>query len=241
MITFYHTKIHITWSIFLSQLIFARVNGLKFFHETFNAATKLESNRNSALSSLSSNDYEVHNCSRSLIEVSFSYPSGLLINSAENTNFCLLQHNVVNLTPSYRRVLQCEDALSPNTCAQIIRDAEICACRDDGWTANRHSAYPTTDLPLEAIFGKFSAIHGLVNGNILPQMASFFGLIEDHLRIGELFVAKYEYGENKQAGLGISNKYCIVRPASLIEMHRFIFLLSSSLINYRDICVSDTD
>jgi hypothetical protein len=231
MIIFYHAKLHISWSIFLSQLIFVSVNGLKIFPEKVSGATKLGSSCNGALSSLSYNDYEVHNDSRSLIEISFPYPSGLLINGAENTNFCLLQRNVVNLRPSYRRVLQYEGALSAETCAQIIREAEICASRDDGWTANRHSAYPTTDLPLEAIFGKFSAIHGLVNGDILPQIASFFGLIEDYLRIGELFVAKYEHGENKQAGLGISNKYCIVRPALLTQMRPFIF--HSELITQR--------
>lgn len=210
MITLYSAILHVTWSIFLSHLIFASVNGLQIFPEKFNTATKPGSYRNSALSSLGSNEHEYHNDDRNLIEISFAYPTGLLINGEGNSNFCLLQHNVVNLKPSYRRVLQCEDAFSPHICAQIIREAEICASRNDGWTANRHSAYPTTDLPLEAIFGKFSTIHGLVNGDILPRMASFFGLIEDHLRIGELFVAKYEYGENKQAGLGISNLYCIV-------------------------------
>lgn len=208
MITVYSAILHVTWSVFIFQLVFASVNGLRIIPEKFNTATKTESYRNSALSSLSSNGHEYHNDGTNLIEISFAYPSGLLINSEGNSNFCLLQHNVVKLKPSYRRVLQCEGAFSPNTCAQIIREAEICALRDDGWTANRHSAYPTTDLPLEAIFGKLSTIHGLVNGDILPRMASFFGLIEDHLRIGELFVAKYEYGENKQAGLGISNLYC---------------------------------
>ena len=205
MIIFCYGKLHLSLSIILSHLIFPALNGYKIFPEKINAVTKFESNRNSALSRVSSNGYEDYNDGISLIEISFRHPSGLLINGAENSNFCLLQHNVVNLKPCYRRVLQCEGAISPETCAQIIREAEICASRDEGWTANRHSAYPTTDLPLEAIFGKFSAVHGLVNGDILPQMASFFGLIEDNLRIGELFVAKYEYGENKQAGLGISN------------------------------------
>lgn len=206
MIIFYIRNLPLSWVIVLSQFI-AVSYGLKIFTQNISARTKLEVNRFKALFSSSSNGYEGHESHEGLSEISFSYPSGLLINNAENSSFCLLQHNVVNLRPNYRRVLQYEGAIASNTCDQIIEKAEICASQNDGWTANRHSAYPTTDLPLEAIFGKFSAIHGLVNGDILPQMASFFDLNEDHLRIGELFVAKYEYGENKQAGLGISHQY----------------------------------
>lgn len=136
-------------------------------------------------------------------EVSFPYPTGLLVSNADGVNYCLLQHNVVKLRQSYRRISQVESAISETICAQIIHEAEVCAFLYGGWTANRHSAYPTTDLPLEAIFGKFSSIHGLVNGYLLPEIASFFGLNEDFLSIGELFVAKYEYGVKKQAGLGL--------------------------------------
>lgn len=135
-------------------------------------------------------------------EVSFPYPTGLLVSNVDGVNYCLLQHNVVKLRQSYRRVSQVEGAISETICAQIIHEAEVCASLNGGWTANRHSAYPTTDLPLEAIFGKFSSIHGLVNGYLLPEIASFFGLNEDFLSIGEIFVAKYEYGVKKQAGLG---------------------------------------
>ena len=136
------------------------------------------------------------------LEVSFPYPTGLLISNVNDVNYCLLQHNVVKLRESYKRISQVKGAISESICAQIIHDAEACASLNGGWTANRHSAYPTTDLQLEAIFGKFSSIHGLVNGYLLPEIASFFGLNEDFLSIGELFVAKYEYGVNKQAGLG---------------------------------------
>jgi hypothetical protein len=135
-------------------------------------------------------------------EVSFPYPTGLLVSNVDGVYYCLLQHNVVKLRQSYRRVSQVENAISATICAQIIHEAEVCASLNGGWTANRHAAYPTTDLPLEAIFGKFSSIHGLVNGYLLPEIASFFGLNEDFLSIGELFVAKYEYGVKKQAGLG---------------------------------------
>ena len=41
-----------------------------------------------------------------------------------------------------------------------------------------------------------------MNGEILPRMAEYFDLDEEHLKIGELFVAKYEFGEDKQNSLG---------------------------------------
>lgn len=150
------------------------------------------------------NGYE-SNSNDQLTAISFPYPSGLLITEVDNKRYCLLQHNVVKLRPYYERVSVVESLLPKDTCDYIIREAEIAASARGGWTADRHSAYPTTDLPLEAIFGRFSSIHGLINGNILPLMASYFDLNEDYLSIGELFVAKYEFGANKQAGLGISH------------------------------------
>lgn len=155
--------------------------------------------------------------------VSFPYPTGLLVSNVNDVNYCLLQHNVVKLRQSYKRVSQVEDAISVKNCAQIIHDAEVCASLNGGWTANRHSAYPTTDLPLETIYGKFSSIHGLVNGYLLPKIASFFGLNEDFLSIGELFVAKYEYGVNKQAGLGS----CAWYPSFLLFAQQMVSVESS--------------
>ena len=156
-----------------------------------------------------------------LTAVSFPYPSGLLITESHNKRYCLLQHNVVKLRPHCKRVLVQDNLLPKETCDYIIREAEVRATARGGWTADRHSAYPTTDLPLEAIFGKFSSIHGLVNGNILPLMASYFDLNEDYLSIGELFVAKYEFGANKQAGLGIHhlNKMDDNRPNYWLTDH----------------------
>ena len=156
-------------------------------------------------------DFEYSNCGsniqlqENLREISFPFPSGLLITEGANASFCLLERNSVSLRPYCKRVLELREALSTTTCAYIIDKAELYAASNGGWTSDRHSAYPTTDLPLEAIFGKFSSVHGLVNGHILPQMASFFQLNEDYLSIGELFVAKYEFGADKQSGLG---QYC---------------------------------
>jgi len=139
---------------------------------------------------------------RELVEVLFAAPSGLMISQKEAEFYCLLQHNVVSLPESYKRVFEFKDALSIEDCEMIIAKAESFAAENGGWTKQRHTDYPTTDLPLEAVLGHCSSIHGLVNGVVLPQIAALFGLNEDFLHIGELFVAKYEFKEGKQKGLG---------------------------------------
>lgn len=150
-------------------------------------------------------DYEIIDLlpeNRNLVKVAFSTPSGLLITNFEDKFFCLLQHNVIKLRSQYKKVVEYNKALSALVCASIISDAESYASSNDGWTTNRHTSYPTTDLPLDSIYGKFSSIHGLINCEILPQIASSYNLNEEYLRIGELFIAKYEFNESKQSGLG---------------------------------------
>lgn len=137
------------------------------------------------------------------LDISFNSPTGLLITESNSKSFCLLQHNVVSLRENCKKVSLLKEILSPVICNTIIRKAEEYAMTNGGWTANRHTYYPTTDLPLDAVFGKFSSIHGIVNGDILPEIASFFGLNKDFLSIGEIFIAKYEFGDNKQSGLGV--------------------------------------
>lgn len=147
-----------------------------------------------------------------LLEVSFPYPSGLLLTPNLPTNeqpavgscndiFCIVQHNIQSLRPYLQRVGMMENALTSLVCKNLISDCEKYADNNGGWTSARHREYPTTDLPINTIFGKFSSIHGLVTGNILPEMAAFFGLNEDHLSIAELFIAKYEFKAGKQIKL----------------------------------------
>ena len=147
-----------------------------------------------------------------LLQVSFPFPSGLLLTLPniiqedktviENNNiYCLLQKNIINLRPNLQNVIQLEDVLSIDLCQLIIEKSEQFAIENDGWSINRHTAYPTTDIPLNSIFGKFSNIHGIVTCSVLPTIAEMFNLNLDYLQIGELFVAKYEYNEGKQSSL----------------------------------------
>ena len=132
---------------------------------------------------------------------------------------------MVNLRPQYRKVYEVSSLFPTKLCAQLIVDAEVFAAKGDGWTRQRHIGYPTTDIPLEDIYGPLSAVHGLIVGEIFPILAEKFGLVEGQLRLGsyspianpyvvlandntwftclgEAFVAKYESSPGKQAGLG---------------------------------------
>ena len=119
-----------------------------------------------------------------------------------NHVFCLLAHNAVHLRPFLRRVLVLDDALDATTCDTIIAECEAYAAANGGWTSNRHSGYPTTDLPLDAVFGRFSPLSLRISEQLLPAMAKFFDLDVDALDCAELFVAKYEYKEGAQRALG---------------------------------------
>ncbi len=122
-------------------------------------------------------------------------PSGLKIHESEEDGglYFMLEHNAVALPLAYMEVYMHEDAISSAYCADIIDEAEQYSRREGGWTKARHKAFPTTDIPLEAVFGKYSHIHAMVDCHILPQIAKNFDLNEEMLQIGEIFICKYEF------------------------------------------------
>lgn len=139
-------------------------------------------------------------------KVALRHPTGLLLTNPDPITgrvFCLLQQNALRLRPSLARVFTVPSLLAAEHCRRIITAAEEYAAVNEGWTSARHTGYPTTDLPVDAIFpeGRFSAVHGFVNAQVLPLLAARFGLREDRLKIGELFVAKYEAAAGRQRGL----------------------------------------
>ena len=142
-----------------------------------------------------------------LKRVWLSQPTGLLLSYPERSSGkvrCLLQRDVVRLRPELRGVHMVPGVIPKETCASIIDAAEAFALSSGGgWTTKRHIAYPTTDIPVDDIFGRFSIVHGLVNGHVLPALARCFPMLdEESLRIKELFVCKFEATEGKQRGLG---------------------------------------
>lgn len=114
----------------------------------------------------------------------FSMREGLDF-SAHDEIVCLLQHDVVSLNPLYKgKALLLPQFISKEMCDSIISSAESYAESNGGWTADRHTGYPTTDIPVDEIFGAFSSIEGLISGEVLPRICEHFELEEKFLRIG---------------------------------------------------------
>ena len=139
--------------------------------------------------------------------VTLPFPTGLrfTLPSAESPSVrCLLMQDSVKLRPGFEKVFVHLGILSPGECGHIIDSAEAYAARK-GWTRNRHTGFPTTDIPLEWIYGSFSAMHGVVNSRVLPLLASSFpSLNEEYLKIDDLFVVKYDAREEGlQRSLGV--------------------------------------
>ena len=138
-----------------------------------------------------------------LVKVELSYPTGLHFSSFTDRNskrstFCILQHNSVALAPKHKNVYKVENIISDSMCDDIVAKTEEWASRNGGWSVDRHLDYPTTDLPLQAVFGSLSALHGTVASDFLPEIAQAFGLNEELLKVGEIFIAKYEAMPGKQ-------------------------------------------
>lgn len=132
-----------------------------------------------------------------LVELDMENPSGLKIHDGnDGERYFLLEHNCVTLPDHHKKVYVMDDAVSPEVCREIIDKAEA-----HQWTERRHTAFATTDLPLETLFGQFSKIYADIDCNVLSKMAECFQLNEEFLQIGEIFIAKYEYSkatENKK-------------------------------------------
>lgn len=132
-----------------------------------------------------------------VVEISTHEPSGLKIHGTEDGgHYFLLEHNCIELPKHHKEVYVMEDALSHEVCQEIIDKAEA-----HQWTEQRHTAFATTDLPLEALFGTFSNIHADIDCRILPRMAQAFDLDEEFLQIGEIFIAKYEFNKAVESSI----------------------------------------
>eukprot|EP01035_Chromulina_nebulosa_P026873 gene26873-35245_t len=123
------------------------------------------------------------------------------LNQFMHDQVCILQHNCVEINHLYKGVHQIPKVLSKNQCLEIILNAEEYASQHGGWTTNRHSSYPTTDLPIEQVLGPLSSLEGIVAEAMVDHLVEVFHLKKDFLSVSEMFVAKYEYGPDKQASL----------------------------------------
>lgn len=149
----------------------------------------------------------------SLFLVELPFPTGLCVLNAglsEDAEFrlnhaCVLQHNAVSLVSKHRAVVaELPGCLSSEQCIDTISKSEAYSKESKGWNLNAFST--SSDqfyYPLEEVLGPLSNIHALLTGITLPQIAHAFGLNEDFLRIGQLFIAKYVFAEGRLNGLGM--------------------------------------
>jgi len=107
------------------------------------------------------------------------------------------------LSKAYAQVyISKTDVLSREECHTVIHEVESHA-HISGWGKTRHIAHPTTDLCLDDI----PALQWLsikIETDLLPEFEEMFDLAGGSLSIADIFIAKYEYDENKngQRGLG---------------------------------------
>ena len=97
-----------------------------------------------------------------------------------------------------------EPVLSRDECAAAIDAAEAYARASGGWSASRHVAYATVDIPLHAAGGSLLEwFNQLMRTRLLPLVASAAGfrpLLDDlggasALRVHDAFLVKYECGD----------------------------------------------
>ena len=84
--------------------------------------------------------------SSSIIQSAAKY--GIQLSNRSNSYLCILNHDGVAIRPQYQQVHLEGSVLSPLHCQEIIAKAEGYAQQHGGWTRNRHTGYPTTDLPI---------------------------------------------------------------------------------------------
>ena len=83
----------------------------------------------------------------SIVESAKKY--GIQLSTTPSNSFvCILHHDGVAIRPQYQQVHLEENVLSQVHCQEIIAKAEDYGLQNEGWTRNRHTGYPTTDLPV---------------------------------------------------------------------------------------------
>jgi hypothetical protein len=103
-----------------------------------------------------------------------------------------------NVEIKYNRFLQrfmYSKIYCPNVCTWIINECEKYAKENGGWTKKRHSAYPTTDLPVESV----KAISGFILESLKvigDKIKNSYGLNHEiMLDFKDLFIVKYQHDD----------------------------------------------
>jgi hypothetical protein len=98
-----------------------------------------------------------------------------------------------------REVVISEEVFSAAECAQLIVAAEASATARGGWFSARHSAYPTTDIPVDMVPALADFVHAVVSARVVAAAAAHRGFLAEQLGVRDMFFVKYQAGQ--QAGL----------------------------------------
>jgi hypothetical protein len=79
---------------------------------------------------------------------------------------------------------------SENICKWIIEEGEKHASKNGGWTTQRHTYYPTTDLPIKDI-PSISNYIVYSFSDIINKIIKIYGLYDSKINILDLFLVKY--------------------------------------------------
>ena len=133
-----------------------------------------------------------------------------LLSRTEQQNHQAIQDTILSITSmvqesqplseEYSKVyISKNNILTKTECNNIVRDTEIFASKS-GWGKTRHVAYPTTDLSVDNV-PALQWVTAKIKQLLLPRFEQLFQLKTNCMYIDDMFVAKYEYKEGKQAGL----------------------------------------
>ena len=126
------------------------------------------------------------------------------------------QQQHISQYPNLWKVNIVKHAISPNTCLQLINEAEKYAAEPEhvgnrprdyidvqhqnnsGWSQNRHKSYSTTDIDVSLSPELLDICNQALESSLLPTMAKIFGFHISELGIEDMFVAKYDMKGQKE-------------------------------------------
>jgi hypothetical protein len=142
-----------------------------------------------------------------LVELHILSPSGIMLSEHmvrdQVVRIGRLRHSVIAIRTEWAKAYTIKGkggsrgGLIPSSiCKSIIEKTEEYAMSNE-WTINRHPQYPTTDIPLRAVFpeGEQDPITQAIDTALLKIYAEFakrFHIKEELLQVDDLFIAKYD-------------------------------------------------
>ncbi|CEP09691.1 hypothetical protein [Parasitella parasitica] len=100
--------------------------------------------------------------------------------------------------------------LTKNECQTVLG-----ICRQQAeWTTDRHSAFPTTDIPIRD-HNQLSMLEPLIKERLFDELANYYGFKTSDLEFRDIFLVKYS--ANAQRGLKLHTDGCLISLTLLIS------------------------